>query len=302
MDGEEALPKARTRRRRAWLQLMWVVPIAAAAVAAWLVLDRLRQYGPEITIQFRDGSGLKAGQTPIKYRGVQVGEVTGLQISKDRESVLVKARLQRADASLASEGAIFWIVRPQVGWGSVTGLGTVISGPEIQVLAGKGGDGKTATQFVGLERAPVAMGAAGLPIVLKAVRPVSLRPNSPIYYRGVEVGVVQDIDLSRDSTAAEIHIIVWQRYARLVRTGSAFWDVSGVSLKGGLLKGIEVDFESLRTFLAGGIEFASPEKSPQARAGSTFFLYDSPKQEWLAWTPHLLIPKEPVAGEASVGR
>jgi paraquat-inducible protein B len=279
---------------------MWVVPIAAAAVAAWLVLDRLRQYGPEITIQFRDGSGIKAGQTPIKYRGVQVGEVRRLEIGKDRDSVLVKARLQRGNAQLASEGAVFWIVRPQVGWGNVTGLGTVISGPEINMLAGKGD--KTASRFVGLERAPVAMGAAGLPVVLKAVRPVSLRPNSPVYYRGVEVGVVQEIDLSRDASAAEIHIIIWQRYARLVRTGSAFWDVSGLSVKGGLFKGMQIDFESLRTFLAGGIEFASPEKSPPAHAGTTFFLYDAPKQEWLAWTPRIQVAKEPAAGEASVGR
>ena len=296
----EALPKARTRRRHAWLQLMWVVPIAAAAVAAWLVLDRVRQYGPEITIQFRDGSGIKTGQTPIKYRGVQVGEVRRLEISKDGDSVLVKARLQRANAALASEGAVFWIVRPQVGWGNVTGLGTVISGPEINMLAGKGD--KTVNHFVGLERAPVAMGAAGLPIVLKAVRPVSLRPNSPVYYRGVEVGVVQEIDLSRDASAAEIHVIIWQRYARLVRTGSAFWDVSGLSVKGGLFKGMQIDFESLRTFLAGGIEFASPEKSPAARAGTAFFLYDQPKQEWLAWTPRIQLAKEPAAGEASVGR
>jgi len=296
----EALPKARARPRRAWLQLMWVVPIAAAAVAAWLVLDRVRQYGPEITIQFRDGSGIKMGQTPIRYRGVQVGEVTRLEIGKDRDSVLVKARLQRGNAQLASEGAVFWIVRPQVGWGNVTGLGTVISGPEINMLAGKGD--KTVSHFVGLERAPVAMGAAGLPVVLKAVRPVSLRPNSPVYYRGVEVGVVQEIDLSRDASAAEIHIIVWQRYARLVRTGSSFWDVSGLTVKGGLFKGMQIDFESLRTFLAGGIEFASPEKSPPAHAGTTFFLYDQPKQEWLAWTPRIPVAKEPAAGEASSGR
>src|SRR5580765_8996985 len=286
MAGEE-LPKARIRRRHAWLQVMWVVPITAAAVAAWLVLDRMREYGPEITIQFRDGSGLKEGQTPIRYRGVQVGEVRRLEVSQDRDSVLVKARLRRHVALLASQGAVFWIVRPQVGWGNVTGLGTVISGPEINMLAGKGD--KTQTRFVGLERAPVAMGAAGLTIVLKAERPVSLRPNSPVYYRGVEVGVVQEIDLSRDAGAADIHIIVWQRYARLVRTGSAFWDVSGLTVKGGLFKGMQIDFESLRTFLAGGIEFASPEKSPPAKSGTAFFLYTEPKKEWLAWNPHIAV-------------
>src|SRR5258707_5422240 len=182
MTGEE-LPKARVRRRRPWLHMMWIVPIVAAAVAAWLVYDRMRQYGPEITIQFRDGGGLRAGQTPIKYRGVQVGEVTGLQISEDRENVLVKARLQRTSASLASEGAVFWIVRPQVGWGNVTGLNTVISGPEIQVLAGKG---EPKRDFVGLERAPVAMGAAGRHSILKAEKPDSRRPNSPVYYPSLQ--------------------------------------------------------------------------------------------------------------------
>ena len=299
MTGEE-LPKSRVRRRRPWLQLMWVVPLVAAAVAAWLVYDRVRQFGPEITIQFNDGGGLRQGQTPIKYRGVQVGEVTGILISEDREQVLVKARLQRASASLASDGAVFWIVRPQVGWGNVTGLNTVISGPEIQVLAGKGE--KQVTEFTGLERAPVAMGASGLKVILKAERPLSLRPNSPVFYRGVEVGVVQDLDLSRDSSAAELHLIIWQRYAGLVRTGSAFWDASGISVKGGLLKGMEIDFESFRALLAGGIEFASPEKSPAAKAGNTFFLYTEPKKEWLAWNPRIPVAREPGAGEASIGR
>ena len=263
MTGEE-LPKAKLRRKRPWLHAwVWIVPLVAAAVAGYLIVDRLRQFGPEITIQFRDGNGLRVGQTPIKYRGVQVGEVTGVVVSEDREHVLVKVRMQRAVASLAGEGAVFWILRPQVGFGNITGLATVISGPEIQVLAGKGEPRK---EFVGLERAPVAMGAAGLHVVLKAEKPVSLRPNSPVYYRGVEVGVVQEIDLSRDSTAGEIHLIIWQRYAGLVRTGSAFWNASGISVKGSLFKGVEVDLESMRALVAGGIQFASPEGSPLAYA------------------------------------
>jgi paraquat-inducible protein B len=289
MTGEE-LPKALVRRRRPWLHMMWIVPIVAAAVAGWLVYDRMRQYGPEITIQFKDGGGLRAGQTPIKYRGVQVGEVTDLQISADRANVLVKARMQRTSALLASDGAVFWIVRPTVGWGNVTGLNTVISGPEIQLLAGKGD--KPATKFTGLERAPVAMGASGLKVILKAERPLSLRPNSAVFYRGVEVGVVQELDLSRDSTAAEVHLIIWQRYAGLVRTGSAFWDASGINVKGGLLKGMEIDFESVRALLAGGIEFASPEKSPQAKSGATFFLHAAPQKEWLGWSPRIPVLQE----------
>jgi paraquat-inducible protein B len=287
MTGEE-LPKARLRRRRPWLQLMWVVPLVAAAVAAWLVYERVSQQGPEITLEFRDGGGLRVGQTPIKYRGVQVGIVTGMALSEDRERVLVKARLDRTAGSLAAEGTQFWIVRPQVGWGNVTGLGTVISGPEIQAQAGRG-NGTAQTEFKGLERAP---SPPGLRIVLKGERPVSLRPGSPVYFRGVEVGAVHEVQLSSNATAAEVHIVVLQRYAGLVRSGSAFWNVSGLSVSGGILKGIQLELESVRSLVTGGIEFASPEKSPPAKAGTVFFLHDAPRKEWLSWNARINIAKE----------
>ena len=290
MTGEE-LPRARVRRKRSWLlHAFWIVPIVALAVAGWLVAQRLRAYGPEITIEFRDGSGLRPGQTPVKFRGIYVGEVSGLDLTPDHQHVLVRARLQRKAASLAREGTRFWIVRPQVGWGNVTGLGTVISGPEIQLLEGKG---DAARQFRGLERAPAAATEQpGLSVILKAERPASLRTGSPVYFRGVEVGTVQQIDLAPDSRAANVRILVYQRYAGLVRTGSAFWNVSGVSLHGGLLKGIHLEIDSLRTIAAGGIAFASPEGSPPARPGTVFFLNASPRKEWLGWNPKIRIPPE----------
>lgn len=296
----EALPRARVRRRRPWLQLVWLVPLVAAALAGYLVWQRVQQLGPQITVQFRDGAGLRVGQTPVKFRGVQVGQVTGMSLSEDREHVRVRIRLDRAGAALASEGTQFWVVRPQVGWGNVTGLGTVISGPEIHAQAprttGSASAGASAPaeravkqDFKGLERPP---SPPGMRVVLKAERPVSLRPGSPVYYRGVEVGAVHEIQLAPNATAADIHITVFQRYANLVRTGSAFWNVSGISVSGGLLKGIQLELESIRSLVAGGIEFASPEKSPQAKSGAVFFLHDSPRKEWLSWNARLPIGKE----------
>ena len=290
MTGED-VPRARVRRKRSWLlHVFWIVPIVAAAIAGWLIVQKLRAYGPEIAIEFRDGSGLRSGQTPVKFRGVYIGEVSHIELADDHQHVLVYARLKRSASSLAREGTKFWVVRPQVGWGNVTGLGTVISGPEIQLLEGKG---EPARRFKGLERAPIAaFGQPGLPIVLKAERPVSLRAGSPVYYRGVEVGTVQSIDLSPDARAAEVHLLVYRRFAALVRTGSAFWNVSGISLTGSILKGVKLDIDSLRTIVTGGIEFASPEGSPQAKAGTAFFLNKSPRKEWLGWNAKIRVPPE----------
>jgi paraquat-inducible protein B len=286
MTGEE-LPKARVRRRRLF-RLVWVVPVVAAAIAGWLIFQHLRTFGPEIAITFSDGAGLRVGQTPLKYRGVAIGEVNRVELAPDQKHVVVRARLVRSAASIAREGSTFWIVRPQVGWGNVTGLSTVLSGPEIQVLPGKT-DGEVKREFKGQESAPVGLETAGMRLVLRAERPMSMRANSPVYYRGVEVGVVQRIDLAPNSTSADVHILVFQRYAPLVREGSAFWNVSGLNLKGSILKGIEVDFESLRAMVTGGVEFATPPNSARAKAGTVFFLHEQPKKEWLAWAPQIRI-------------
>jgi paraquat-inducible protein B len=106
------------------------------------------------------------------------------------------------------------------------------------------------------------------------------------------VGLVQQVDLGPNATSADVHVLIFERYAPLVRQGSAFWDTSGVNVKGGLLKGIEVDVESLRAIATGGIEFATPsEKAVRVKPGTVFFLHDAPKEEWLSWLPRIPLPQ-----------
>lgn len=118
---EEHIAEPIQRRRRS-ISYVWIVPMIAAAVAAYLVYERMQQAGPEIVIRFKDGSGLKPGQSPIKYRGVTVGEVRSIGLSPDLQTVEVRARLERSAASLAKEGTVFWIVRPELGVANVSGL------------------------------------------------------------------------------------------------------------------------------------------------------------------------------------
>ena len=285
------LPKSKVRRRRWNFPVVWAVPVLAALVAGYLVYDRFQEFGPNITIKFKDGSGLRTGQTPLKYRGVPIGEVTAVELSKDQQYVLAKATLQRSAAGIARTGSIFWIVRPEVGIGNITGLGTVMSGPEIQVLPG---NGAPKTEFVGLDNAPAILEHNGLHVVLRTSRLGSLKHDSPVYYRGIEVGAVQDVQLGPNATTADIHVFIKQRYAKLVRSGSKFWNASGAKLSAGLFRGIDIKVESLSSLVAGGISFATPNdaKAKPVRDGTVFPLYNEPNRQWLGWAPRIPIPPE----------
>lgn len=298
MKGEpsarEETPAAIVKRQRRF-PVVWVVPLAALMVAGYLVYERVQQAGPRITIRFKDGTGLRPGQSPITYRGVVVGKVRSISLAPELDTVLVEARLDRSAAGLAEEGSVFWIVRPEVGVANITGLGTIITGPYIEVLPG---DGPRQKSFQGADASPNKREDKGLKIVLIALHRGSLRPGSPVYYRGIEVGAVQDHRLSDDARMVELDVFIEQRYAPLVRKESKFWNVSGVNVDFGLFKGAEVNLESLKSLVSGGVNFATPEeaKGEPVKDGALFRLYEEPKKEWLEWSPAISIRKS--AGEA----
>jgi paraquat-inducible protein B len=284
----DALPVARIRRRRRWgVYLVWFVPLLAAGVAAYLVQSRMQEYGPTITMTFRDANGLKPGQTEVRYRGVAVGEVAKMELNDELTSVVVTARLRREAAAIAREGSVFSVVRPEVGIETVRGLATVITGPYIEVFPGSGAP---KTEFTGVDRPSPALGQKGLRITLAASQLNSIRPRTAVYYRGIEVGMVIGGTLSRDATTVHVQTLIEPRYARLVRVGSRFWDTSGLDVNVSLFKGLEINVDSLRSLVAGGIAFATPDGgNPQAREGTIFVLHDKPAKEWLAWTPKISV-------------
>ena len=290
-NAGDKLPRAKVKRLRWNFPVMWIVPVVAALVAGYLVYDQVRDWGPTITIRFKDGSGLKAGRTPILYNGVRIGEVKAVKLSDDLHDVVVEVRLLRSAASVARGGSLFWIARLGSELQDFSNLGTVITGVYIQVLPGSG---EPKSDFVGVEDSQAALEPDGLEIVLHTSRLGSLKPGSPVYYRGIQVGAVRTVRLSSNATQAEILLQIKPRYVKLVRSSSKFWNASGAEVKLGLFSGLEVNVESLKSLVGGGIVFATqPDpKSKQERNGAEFPLYDQPMKEWLEWAPQISIPSE----------
>lgn len=288
-DVSRNLPQAKTRAPPRSFSLIWLVPLAAALVAIYLVYQHLREFGPTITIKFRDVTGLKPGQSALQYRGTDIGQVTAVALSNDRQSASVKIKLRRQAEPVACAGSVFWIVRPQLGMGNITGLGTLITGPYIEVLPG--GGARTA-EFTGIDRSAMMIDPHGLTVVLHADHSGSLRAGVPLYYRGIEVGAVRETQLSTNSATGEIQCVIRQRYAPLVRAETKFWNVTGLDVRVGLFRGAEVNVESLKSLFIGGIAFATPKNvsAGPVVAGTLFSLHDKPEKEWLNWAPNIFLP------------
>jgi paraquat-inducible protein B len=272
------------------LPLIWLIPVFALGAGGFYLYDYLVDHGPEITIRFGDGSGLKAGETIVRHLGVQVGKVTALELSSDQKQVAVRVQMERSGDVYAKTGALFWIVRPEINFESVSGLETLASGPYIEAVPG---NGNRATEFTGLKNAPNALGD-GLRLIVHGVRLERLQADSPIYYRGFQVGVIQGIQLSSDATGVDIQVFIERRYAPLVRTNSKFWILSGLDVKGGILTGVQMKLDSLRSLISGGIAFASPQENAgdPVADGTVFPLYEDPKPEWLNWAPRIQLPAD----------
>ncbi len=256
------VPKKGTR-----ISVVWIIPILAAVVAIGIAIQRIMSEGPTITIIFKAAEGLEAGKTFVKYKDVNIGQVTSVKLSRDHSKVEVMAKIDKSAADLMVDDAKFWVVEPRVTLSGVSGLGTLLSGNYIGFEVGN--SNKQQRNFTGLEVAPIITGGQpGRQFVLTAENLGSLGIGSPIYYRRLQAGQVIAYNLAADGKRIEIKIFVNAPYTR-------FWNASGVDASIGA-GGVEVRTQSLIALIAGGLAFDTPpfaSKADPAAPNTVFTLY-----------------------------
>src|SRR5262245_27201976 len=241
-DVPDAVPAGRAR----WhLPAVWLVPVVAALLAGWLGVKTILERGPTITIRFKSADGIEAGKTKLKYKDVQIGIVRSVSVSPDLKEVIVKADLAKEVEPHLAEDARFWVVRPRIAAGTVSGLETLLSGAYIGVDAGK--SGKSQREFVGLNAPPiVTVDSPGTPLVLHGASAGSLEVGSPVYFRRLPAGQVTGVELDRDGV--KVTVFINAPYDQHVDTNTRFWHSSGVDVSVDA-SGIRVDTQSLASIL-----------------------------------------------------
>ncbi|MDU9390449.1 PqiB family protein [Pseudomonas sp. zfem002] len=249
--------------------------------------------GIPITIRVADADGLKVG-TPIRFKGLDIGKVEGVDLSADLQSVLLKARITEVPERIARVGTQFWVVKPALGIVKTENLATLVTGQYLEVQPAAVNKGPQ-RDFTALPEAPEVIGPPeGLALTLSAARRGSIKAGVPVTYREIPVGKVTGFELGQTADRVLIHVLIEPRYASLVRGGSRFWNSSGFGFEFGLIKGATIRTESLETLIQGGIAFATPDGEQMGKPAlpqQTFALFDKAEEEWLQWAPKIPLGK-----------
>ena len=272
-DYDSPPPEVIPRRLRP--SLIWLVPAAAALTGLFLLLQLWASSGPEVSITFQTASGLQAGKTEVKYKDVTVGLVKSIVLSPDSQRVLVTVSLMKNAENLAKADTRFWVVRPRVGIGGISGIDTLLSGAYISLDTGT--SKQSGTTFTGLESPPTLInGMPGKQFEVVADDLGSLDIGSAVYYRRIPVGRVSSYALRPDGKGVSVNIFIDAPYDRFVTPATRFWNASGVDLSLNS-DGLQLKTQTMASVIAGGIAFANPPDSvnaPSSADHSVFRLAD----------------------------
>lgn len=262
-DLPEAAPEPKSR----WsFQVVWLIPIVSALIGGYIAVKAVMDRGPTVSITFSTAEGLEAGKTKLKYKDVDIGLVKTVTLARDLKGVVASAELVKDFTPYLVEDTRFWIVRPRISGGSVSGLSTLLSGSYIGVDTGKSKD--SARKFVGLETPPVVpVDTPGHEFVLQGEQMATVDSGSPVFFRRLRVGQVTSYRLNDDGKGVTLKVFVNEPYDKYVNANTRFWNASGIDMKLDA-NGVKIEMESVVSLIVGGIAFETPEGSALLPAGT----------------------------------
>ncbi len=217
---------------------IWILTALCVLVALVLTLSAFRAQGPTILVRFQEGHGLKPGDS-LRFHGIEVGRIVSVTLNSQFETrkdpLEVTIVLEPRAAGLAREGARFWIERPRLGLGRVSGVETAFGAKFVGVLPGPAGN-PPQTQFDGLETPPNLADSPGMEIVIAFRDGHGLAVGDTVRFRGNTVGEVVALDWETNLNGLRVKARLLDGALPLARSGSQFWierpRVSAMEVKG----------------------------------------------------------------------
>ena len=227
--------------------------------------------------------GLHEG-SKIIYKGIAIGEVDALDLVN--QGVDVDMRIENRYKHLMTKDALISLSNFKLSLDGIKNPEAIISGPSLHVSTGSSttlGKNYILKDIISHENQL----REGLRIAVSASRKSSLKIGSPVLYRQVKIGDIEEYRLSDDSKYVEFLLYIKPCYAHLVRKNSHFYNASALGVEISL-SGIKVKTETVETMMSGGVVLVTPTQfDEEAENMQVFTLVNEPEDKWLNWSPAL---------------
>ena len=192
----------------------------------------LRSPGLHLVL-FTDNLGSLEVGSPILFKQVKVGSVQSYQFSRTKKQLVIGVHIEKEYEGLVNASTRFWNASGITLTGGLTG-GIQVKSESLQSLMAGGIAFETPEAKAPLQkRIPRFRLFAnhdeatqkGAIVTIKLDRADGLHSGTPIRYKGLDVGKVEDVDLSDDLQSVLLTARITEVPERIARAGSQFWVV-----------------------------------------------------------------------------
>ncbi|MDD3055260.1 MAG: MlaD family protein [Aliarcobacter sp.] len=248
--------------------------------------DQMKNSTNSIIIVFDDVEGLQVNFSQLTYKGVNVGKVTNVRLN-EKQQVEVKALIYNDFASFAKEGTVYYLKKPRISLQEVANAGSTVMAVNIGVI--KSDNQIVQTKFEGLSGQPsVETSHFGTVFKVEDITASSVNVDAPVYYKNVQIGKVSKIDLSEDGSKVVVDCLIYDKYKKLIRKNSEFYDISGFEMKFSIFSGSKVESNTFTSLLKGGLVVVTPyEYGEIANPKDKFTLVKTLREDWKSISPSI---------------
>lgn len=180
---------------------------------------------------------------------------------------------------------MFYLKKPRISLQEVANLGATVMGVNIGVIKG---EGKFKRVFTGFDQEPsVDYSHLGTIFKVEDKTVSSVNVDSPVYYKNVQIGKVLKVDLSSDGSRVIIDCLINNKYKKLIRKNSKFYDISGFDMEFSIF-GSKVQSSTVTSLIKGGFVVVTPyDYSDEATSSDIFMLEKTLEIDWKNISPSI---------------
>ncbi len=171
--------------------------------------------------------------SPIYYKKVQVGEITGVKLDSKKDKIVINAFIKKNYLDLITTSSRFYLTSGLEMKGSIRSGFKVRTSPLASIVMGavsfvNSGKGKKIREWHSFRLFPdleSAKNADYVPITIRFASSRDLEANSKLRYQGVNIGFVKNVQFEKDMKSVRVTALVNRRYASLFTPNTKVWVV-----------------------------------------------------------------------------